>query len=93
MEQKLCLHQVSPCSSFYETHTAKKTFCPKASIDVDQVQVLVDTFFNKSFRSSNRDHSIKDTSFLYKANKNVFIFHLDVLTLVVVHVLALKCFW
>ena len=78
---------------FLQSTYGKKDFLSKSIDRCRSSSAARHIFFNKSFSSSNRNHSIKETSFFCKTNKNIFIFHLDVLKLVAVHVVALKFFW
>ena len=62
----------------------KILFAWKESNKIDQLQVFVVTFFNKTFSSSNRNHSINDTSFFCgKLTKMSWVFHLDIPTWVI----------
>ena len=72
----------------------KILFAWKESNKIDQLQVFVVTFFNKTFSSSNRNHSINDPSFYCgKLTKMSWVFHLDIPTWVIFHVLVLNFFW
>ena len=79
MKQQLCffprssryLWSGSSCGSFHKAHTAKKTFCPRRSVEINHLQVFVITFFDKGFSGSDCNHAINDTTLFRKANKNV----------------------
>ena len=82
MKQQLCffprssryLWSGSSCGSFHKAHTAKKTFCPRRSVEINHLQVFVITFFDRAVAVAIATTVLTTPPFFRKANKNVFIF-------------------